>query len=170
MLDCYLVHVRNAAQQWFKVHGVGPSPHSRSDHTMASDGTLVFVLGGRSKDARSDELSLIHVFDTSMYILFVNLSGQPSKLRIQRTSSTRNPSVTLSIQMRRQPNLRGSHPQVTRPRSNHNIRNPHHLRLMVLPSPVCKPLPPLYRASLPPFRLLTSETLVRMISHWNSRV
>ena len=160
--------MRNAAQRWFKLRNVGLSPDGRSAHAMASDGTLVFVLGGRSNDARSDELSLIHVFDTSMYIRFVNLSGQPSKLRIQRTSSTRNPSVTLSIPTGRPPNLRGSHPQVTRPRNNHSIRNPHHLRI-TLP-PVCKTLPPLYRASLPPCRLLTSETVVRMVSHWNSRM
>jgi hypothetical protein len=36
---------------------------------MASDGTRVFVLGGYSGGARADEVSLIHVFDTSMYIL-----------------------------------------------------------------------------------------------------
>jgi hypothetical protein len=156
MLDRYLVRMRNAAQRWFKFDNVGPSPHSRSAHTMASDGTRVFVLGGYSEGARSDEISLIHVFDTSMCVRFVNLSGQPSKLRIQNTSSTQNPSVTLSIPMRGPPNLRGSHPQVPRPRSNHDTRNPLHRRPTVLP--ICKMLPPLYRAALPPCRLLTSET------------
>ena len=34
---------------------------------MASDGTRVFVLGGSSNGARLDEMSLIHVFDTSMF-------------------------------------------------------------------------------------------------------
>jgi hypothetical protein len=34
---------------------------------MASDGTRVFVLGGYSLDAQA-ELSLIHVFDTSMFV------------------------------------------------------------------------------------------------------
>ena len=67
MLNCYLVHKRNAAQRWFKLHNVGPSPYRRSCHTMASDGTRVFVLGGYLKGARADEISLIHVFDTSMY-------------------------------------------------------------------------------------------------------
>ncbi|KAN0108924.1 hypothetical protein V8E52_009792, partial [Russula decolorans] len=62
MLDRYLVRMRNAAQRWFKFDNVGPSPHSRSAHTMASDGTRVFVLGGYSEGARSDEISLIHVF------------------------------------------------------------------------------------------------------------
>jgi hypothetical protein len=38
---------------------------------MASDGTRVFVLGGNSKGARVDEISLIHVFDTSMYVRLV---------------------------------------------------------------------------------------------------
>jgi hypothetical protein len=55
---------------------------------MASDGTHVFVLGGNSTEALVDD---IYVFDTSMYVCLVNLSGQRSKLRTQRTSSTRNP-------------------------------------------------------------------------------
>jgi hypothetical protein len=168
MLNRYLVHMRNAAQRWIKFHNTGPSPHSRMGHTMASDGTRVFVLGGFSSREVADENSLIHVFDTSMYVCFINLSGQPSKLRTQRTSSTRTPSITLSIQMRRPPNLRGSHPQVPRPRSNHSIRIPHHRRPTVLP--VCKTLPPLYRVALPPCRLLTSETPVRVVGHWNSRM
>jgi hypothetical protein len=62
---------------------------------MASDGTRVFVLGGYSPDARVDELSLIHVFDTSMYFRSVISSGHPSILRTQRTSSTRNPRITV---------------------------------------------------------------------------
>jgi hypothetical protein len=90
MLNHYLVHMRNAAQRWFKFHNVGQSPHRRSGHAMASDGTHVFVLGGNSV-AQVDDLSLIHVFNTSMYLRLVNLSGQRSKLRTQRTSSTRNP-------------------------------------------------------------------------------
>jgi hypothetical protein len=112
VLNRYLVHMRNAAQRWFNFHNVGQSPHKRSSHAMASDGTRVFVLGGYSWDARSDEICLIHVFDTSMHFRSVMSSGQPLRLRTQRTSSTRNPSVTLSIPMRRPPNLRGSHPQV----------------------------------------------------------
>ena len=47
---------------------------------MASDGTRVFVLGGYSPDAHADELSLIHVFDTSMYFRSVISSGHPSTL------------------------------------------------------------------------------------------
>src|SRR6266849_5968973 len=105
MLNRYLVHMRNAARRWFKLHNVGLSPHGRSAHTMASDGTRVFVLGGYSNGARPDEISDIHVFDTSMYVRFVNLSGQSSKLRTQRTSTIRNPSVTLSILKRRPPNM-----------------------------------------------------------------
>jgi hypothetical protein len=166
MLNRYLVHMRNAAQRWFKFQNMGTSPLRRSYHAMASDETRVFVIGGYSPEAPED--SLIHVFDTSMYICFVNLSGQPFKLRTQRTSSTRNPSVTLSIPMRRPPNLRGSHPQVIRPWSNHNTRHPLHWRHTMLP--VCKTLPPLYRAALPPCRLLTSETPVRVVGNWNSRV
>ena len=68
MLNCYLVHMQNAAQRWFKFHNEGLSPHRRANHAMASDGTRVFVLGGYSKRSRSDETSLIHVFDTSMIV------------------------------------------------------------------------------------------------------
>ena len=165
MSNRYLVHMRNAAQRWFKCHNVGPSPHRRSHHAMASDGTRVFVLGGSSEHARVDEISLIYVFDTSMYFPLVIFICRPPILRTQRTSSTRNPSVTLPILMRRPPNLRGSYPQVPRPKSNCRIRNPLHRRPTVLP--VCKTL---YRAALPPCRLLTSETAVRTVGHWNLRV
>jgi hypothetical protein len=146
VLNNCLVHMRNAAQRWFKLHNVEPSPHRRAYHTMASDGTRVFVLGGHSGGAQSDENSLIHVFNTSMYFRSVISSGQPPSLRTQSTSSTRIPSVTMSILTRRPLNLRGSHPQVPRPRSNHSTRNLLHRRL------------------------LTSETPVRMVGHWNSRV
>ena len=47
---------------------------------MASDGSRVFVLGGYSKGA---EISLIHVFDTSMYFRSPLLSGQPPRLRTE---------------------------------------------------------------------------------------
>jgi hypothetical protein len=67
MLNDYLVHMRNAAQQWFKIHNVGPSPHGRMDHAMASDETRVFVFGGVSLGVWSDESSLFYGFDTSMY-------------------------------------------------------------------------------------------------------
>jgi hypothetical protein len=122
VLNRCLVHMQNAAQRWFKFHNVGPRPYRRSHHTMASDGTRVFVLGGYSVGARTDEMSHIHVFDTSMYFRSVILSEQPPRLRTQSTSSTRIPSLTLPIPMRRRPNLRESYPQVTRPRSNHSIR------------------------------------------------
>ena len=105
---------------------------------------------------------------TQVRTRFVNLSGQPFKLRTQRTSSTRNPSVTLSILTRRPPNLHRSHPQVPRPRSNRNPRKPLHRRPKALP--VCKILRPLYRIALPPCRLLASETPVRMVGHWKSRM
>jgi hypothetical protein len=163
MLNHYLVHMGNAAQQWFKFHNVGLSPHGRAGHLMASDGTYIFVLGGDPVGAQVDGISLIHVFDTSMYVHLVNLSGQRSKLRTQRTSSTRNPSVMLSILMRRPHNLRGSHPQVPRPRSNHTTRYPLHRMPTVLP--VCKRFAPLYRAALPPCRSLTSKARVRMVGH-----
>ena len=168
MLNRYLVHIRNAALRWFKFNNVGPSPRGRSAHAMASDGTRVFVLGGYSQGARADEISLIHIFDTSMYVYFVDLSGHPIDLRTQRTSSTRNPSVMLSILMRSSTNLRGSHPQVPRSRSNHSTGNPLHWMPTVLL--VCKTQPLLYRAAPPPYRLFTSETLVRMVSYWDTWV
>src|SRR6267154_638458 len=148
MSNRYLVHMQNAAQRWFKLHNVGPSPHRRSGHAMASDGTRVFVLGGRLDGAQPDEVSLVHVFDTSMSFLSVVSSGQPPRLRTQRTSSTRNPSVTLSILMRRSP-------QALRARSNHSTRKRLHRRPTVLP--VCKTLPSLYWAALPPRRLHLSR-------------
>ena len=113
MLNHYLVHMSNAAQRWFKIHNVGPSPHGWSARAMASDGTRVFVLGEFSDGARPDEVSLIHVFDTSMYLRSAISSGQSPRLRTQRTSSTRIPSITPSILVRRLPNLRGSHPQIS---------------------------------------------------------
>src|SRR6267154_2936027 len=131
MLKCHLVHIQNAAQRWFNLHNVGPSPHRRSHHDMASDGTRVFILGGSLEGAQSYEKSIVHVFDTSMYFLSVVSSGQPLTLITQRTSSTRNPSVTLSILMRRPP-------QVLRHRSNHSTRKRLHRRPTVLP--VCKTL------------------------------
>ncbi|KAI0267960.1 hypothetical protein BGY98DRAFT_925341 [Russula aff. rugulosa BPL654] len=69
-----------STQRWFKVSNKGTSPNRRVFHAMASDGTRVFVLGGYSPDARADQLSLIHVFDTSMYIRSVISSGYPSIL------------------------------------------------------------------------------------------
>jgi hypothetical protein len=167
VLNRYLVYMRNAAQRWIKFDNVGSSPHRRSAHAMASDGTRVFLLGGNSKGARADEISSIHVFDTSMYFPLVISSGRPPRLRTQRTSSTRNPSVTLSIPMKRLHNLRGSHPQVSRPRSNHSTGNPLHRRPTVFP--LFKTLPPLYWAALPR-RLLTSETPVRMVGYLNPLV
>ena len=86
--------MQHTAQRWLKFHNEGTSPLERRTHAIASDGTRIFVLGGNSSNAGEDETSLIHVFDTSMYVGFVNLSGQPSKLRTQRTSSTRNLGVT----------------------------------------------------------------------------
>jgi hypothetical protein len=69
MLNYCLVHMRNSAQQWFKIHNVGPSPQGRIFHAMASDETRVFVFGGVSLGVQSDGSSLFHGFDTSMYFL-----------------------------------------------------------------------------------------------------
>ncbi|KAI0280044.1 galactose oxidase, partial [Russula aff. rugulosa BPL654] len=66
-----LMALQLSTLRWFNFHNVGPSPCGRSSHAMASDGTRVFVLGGYSGGARADEVSLIHVFDTSMCFLLV---------------------------------------------------------------------------------------------------
>ena len=129
----YLVQIRNAAQRWFKFHNVGPNPHRRSCHTMASDGSRVFLLGGWPKGAQADEIFLIHVLDTSTYVLFVILSEQPPRLRTQSTSSTRKRTLTLSVVTKIPPNLRGSYLQVPQPRSNHSTRHPLYRRPTVFP-------------------------------------
>ena len=58
---------------------------------MASDGARVFLLGGWPKGAQPDEISLIHVLDTSMYVLFVLSSEQPSK--IENTEQIKYPET-----------------------------------------------------------------------------
>jgi hypothetical protein len=64
---------------------------------MACDGRRVFVFGGGLlRDVPEDETKLIHVFDTSMYFLFVISFGQSPILKMQSTSITRNPTPTLS--------------------------------------------------------------------------
>jgi hypothetical protein len=154
--------MQNAAQRWFKFHNVGPNPHRRSCHTMASDGTRIFLLGGWPKGAQADEISLIHVLDTSTYVPFVISSGQPPRLRTQHTSSTRKPTLTPSVRMRRPSNLRGSHLQVPRPRSNHSTRHPLRQRPTMLR--LFEKLPPLYWTALPPRRLLTKAISVKVQS------
>jgi hypothetical protein len=76
----YLVQMRHAAQRWFKLHNEGPNPHRRSCHTMASDGTRVFLLGGWPKGAQADEISLIHVLDTGMHVLFCHFIWTASNI------------------------------------------------------------------------------------------
>ena len=90
-MNRYLVHMRNAAQRWFTFHNEGTSPLRRSAHAMASDGTRIFVLGGYSRDVRADEISLIHVFDTSMYFLFCRFIRTASK--IENTEDIKYPET-----------------------------------------------------------------------------
>ena len=116
------------AQRWIAFQDIGPSPSGRFGHTMACDGTRVFVLGGLlSPGAQADESKLIHILDTSMYFLFVSSFGQPPSLKAQSTSITRNPTPTLSILVRSPPNSCGSRQRVPRPEDNHISR---HLRWM----------------------------------------
>ena len=74
---------------------------------MGSDGTRAFVLGGLSKGAWADNISLIHVFDTSTFFRSLLLSGQFSLVEnaeyIEYPEPQRN--ALLSILMRRSQNL-----------------------------------------------------------------
>ncbi len=66
-----LVQTQYPAQRWTAFQDVGPSPSARGLYAMASVGTRVFVLGGRSGSKPVDEAKPIHVLDTSMYFRFV---------------------------------------------------------------------------------------------------
>ena len=114
-----IVHIQYSAQRWIAFQDIGPSPSGRSGHAVASDGRRVFVLGGElSPEAQADETKLIHVLDISMYFLFVISFGQPPILKIQSTSTTRNPTPALSI-----PNLCGSRHRFPLGESNHISRH-----------------------------------------------
>ena len=115
-----LVHIQYPAQRWTAFKDIGSSPCGRRAHTMASDGERIFMLGGElSPGAQVDEAKLIHVLDTSVYFLFVILLRQRSSLK-QSSSISQSPTSTLSSIVRWPPNLLRCHPQVTRPRVNHN--------------------------------------------------
>jgi hypothetical protein len=48
---------------------MGPSPSGRSGHAMASMGARVLVFGGESfMPSKSDDPSITHVLDTSMFL------------------------------------------------------------------------------------------------------
>jgi hypothetical protein len=117
--------------RWFKYQNIGASPSKRWLHAMASDGTRVFVLGGKlSEIARGDETAFIHVLDTSTFYLLVISFGQFPSLKSQSTQSTRIQILTLLSPVRRPPNPRGTLPRVPRLRSNHNTQRPLHRILM----------------------------------------
>ena len=52
---------------------MGPAPSPRSGHAMASMGPRVFVLGGLGAEfmnpARPEDLTMVHVLDTSSYFI-----------------------------------------------------------------------------------------------------
>ena len=60
---------RTIDQRWYAFQTMGPAPSARSGHAMASMGSRVFVLGGLGgaslNSAESEDLSLVHVLDTS---------------------------------------------------------------------------------------------------------
>jgi hypothetical protein len=126
---------------------------------MASDGRRVFVLGGLlSPGTQADEAKLIHVLDTSMYFLFVISFGQSTSLKTQSASITRNPTLTLSILVRRPPNSCRSRQRVPQPEDNHISRYllrrvpMHHIVLLLF-----KKLPQKNWTTPPPSRLLASK-------------
>ena len=126
---------------------------------MACDGTRVFVLGGElSLGTQADETKLIHVFDTSMYFLFVISFGQSLSLKTQSTSITRKPAPMLSILVRRPPISCGSHQRVPLPEDTHISR---HLRRMPMQHMVLLLFNKLPQKNWPPHsRLLASKTPV----------
>jgi hypothetical protein len=46
---------------------MGPSPGRRSDHAMVSNGTRIFMVGGKLAAGAEDESALFHVLETSTY-------------------------------------------------------------------------------------------------------
>jgi hypothetical protein len=155
-----VVHIRHPARRWFRFQNMGPSP--RLCHTMASEGTRVFVIGGNSSaGARGDESTLIHVLETSTFFLFVMSFVQPPSLKTQSTSNTRIPTPTLLILMRAPSNSPRGRPRVPRPRGNHNTRHPLHR--IILGNSLClllKKILPTNWVPPPPRRLLARETPV----------
>jgi hypothetical protein len=148
---------------------MGPSPSIRLRHTMASDGTRIFVLGGKpSATAPGEESALIDVLNTSAYFLFVISFGLPPSLKSQSTSSTQISTLSLSSPVGRPPDAHGSHYRVLRPRSNHNTRSPLHWMLTRRTVLLLfkRPLPKNWVA-LPFRRLLASKTPA---CHRNPRV
>ena len=68
-----LVHIQYSAQRWIKFPDIGPGPCGRFGHAMATDGTRIFLLGGRlSADAKVNESGLVYVLDTSMYSFVIS--------------------------------------------------------------------------------------------------
>ena len=61
---------------------------------MASDGTRVFVLGGYSKGAGADEISLVHAFDTSTHFSFCRLIWTATKT--ENTEQIKYPEYELN--------------------------------------------------------------------------
>jgi hypothetical protein len=129
---------------------------------MASDGRRVFVLGGKlSPGAQAGKDKLIHVLDPSVYFLFVISFGQSTILKTQSASITRNPTLTLSILVRRPPNSCRSRQRVPRPEDNHISRYllrrvpMHQLVLLLFKKP-----PQKNWTTPPPSRLLAGNTPV----------
>ena len=142
---------------------------------MVSNGSRIFVLGGKlAAGAQADETPRIHVLETSTY-LFLSFYLDNLQVRKQNTSRTRNPTPMLSSLVRRQPNLRCSHPRAPQPSSNHNTRCPWRpLHPMPTRHPVVllvfKILPSKNWITGPPRRSLASKTQVRMVCYRNPRV
>ena len=60
-------------QRWYVFQNMGVSPSGRSGHAMASIGSKVVVVGGESLAALKGDPNVIHVLDTSQYIISLSL-------------------------------------------------------------------------------------------------
>lgn len=59
---------RISERRWFTLQNMGPSPSPRSGHSMTTNGSKIYVLGGEPSAAPpidADELKLMYTLDTS---------------------------------------------------------------------------------------------------------
>lgn len=162
----------NPAQRWFMFQNMGPSPSGRSGHAMASSGTRVFVLGGESAaGSQTDESALIHVLDTSTCSLSPFHSDNLQILKIQSTSSIRNPTLTPNLVTK--PSSRVKPRPASRPRSNHNHKRcPLHQGPTRHVQPLPLTNPPTLRscAALSPRKMCACNAPFRTVCHHNPRL
>lgn len=65
-------NIPHLGQAWYIFKNMGPTPSARSGHAMASFGTRVFVLGGKSSlPGQLDDPAVVHVLETSKYSVII---------------------------------------------------------------------------------------------------